>query len=208
MPAYPPPTDLVIIRHGETVWNSQGRWQGWLDSPLTELGVAQARAAGEDLRGEDFSTVYSSDAGRAIETARLICAGRGLEPVSDKALRERFYGEYEGLNSKEIQERLPGTRFKAGVDSREDWRPPGGETMREVRDRVAPFLRAVVHRHAGQRVLLVTHSGVVRTVDSIVRGLAFDEIWHRVPPNACVFVVRAMADGGWQIVRDFLPTPD
>lgn len=203
MPTAPPPTDLVFVRHGETVWNSQGRWQGWLDSPLTERGVAQARTAGEELRGEEFCAAYSSDAKRAIDTARIICEGRGLEPVPDRALRERFYGEYEGLNADEIQERLPGTRYMAGRDTREEWRPPDGETMREVRDRLAPYLEQVVRAHAGKRVLLVTHSGVLRTVDSIVRGLPFDEIWDRVPPNACIFIVRALADGSWQILRDF-----
>jgi 2,3-bisphosphoglycerate-dependent phosphoglycerate mutase len=197
------PTTLIFVRHGQTVWNSQGRWQGWLDSPLTELGEEQARGVADQLDGVHIDAIYSSDAGRAVQTAQEIAARRGLEPVASPELRERYYGRYEGLNSKEIEQQLPGTRFAAGRDTREGWRPPDGETMAEVRERLRRFLARVVPKHRGRTVLNVTHSGVVRAMDSIVQGRPFDEIWDRVPQNCCIFVVRAHADGSYEVERDF-----
>lgn len=196
-------TTLIFVRHGQTVWNSQGRWQGWLDSPLTDLGIEQAHEVGAKLDGWTIDAAYCSDAGRAHNTARVALESRGMAPIPDQALRERFYGKYEGLNSKEIEEQLPGSRFSARRDTRENWRPPGGETMAEVRERLREFLDRIVPKHRGETVLCVTHSGVVRALDSIVQGLPFDEIWGRVPQNCCMYVVGARSDGAYEIMRDF-----
>ena len=196
------PATLIVVRHGETVWNAEHRWQGWLDSPLTARGEEQARRAAEALDGMALDHVYSSDVGRALRTAEIIVAGRGLAPEPVAALRERNYGGYEGLNREEIEKRYPGTRFREGTDRRETWRPPDGETFEEVRARVRPFLAQAVARHAGQTVLMVTHSGTVRVIDGMVRGCSLDDIWHRHPPNACVYVLRAWGDGRFEVVRD------
>lgn len=198
------PVTLIVVRHGETVWNAQHRWQGWLDSPLTPRGEEQARQAAEVLRQWPIAHIYSSDTGRALRTAEIIASGRGLATQPVAALRERNYGGYEGLNREEIEQRYPGTRFREGTDRRETWRPPDGETFEEVRVRLRPFLDEVIRRHAGQTVLLVTHSGTVRVVDGMVQGRCLDEIWHRHPPNACVYVVRAWPGGRFQIVRDMM----
>lgn len=196
-------TTLIFVRHGQTIWNSEGRWQGWQDSPLTPVGIEQAESVARDLQNTQINKVYCSNTGRAIETAVIIARSHGLTPEPTDALRERNYGDYEGLNSKEIEVKLPGSRFRATRDTRENWRPPGGETMAEVRERVRAFLEQIVPAYRGKTVLNVTHSGVVRAMDSICQNKPFDEIWSRVPPNCCIFMVKAFGDGRWEILQDF-----
>ncbi len=199
------PVTVVVVRHGQTEWNEQGRWQGRLDSPLTELGRKQALEARRIVMQQPIHAVYSSDAGRAMETARIILGELELPIVPHPALRERDYGVYEGLTAAEIEERYPGTRFRDVGGSRETWAPPKGETMAQVRERVRSFLLDLVQSHAGETVLLVTHSGVVRAVDSLCRGETFDAIWHRVPQNAAVYVARVFPNGSFECVWDNLP---
>jgi probable phosphoglycerate mutase len=200
-------TEFVVVRHGQTRWNAEGRWQGWLDSPLTELGIEQAQAAADALRGVEMDAAYSSDAGRAMATAQIICEPHHLMVQATEALRERFYGEYEGLNSEEIEARFPGTRYTEGRDTRDGWRPPGGETLIEVAERVSAFLRELAALHGGQRVLLVAHSGVLRVLDMLSSGQRLEEIWDRAPTNACIFTLRGNLAGELQIVRHFCETP-
>jgi len=177
-----------------------------LDSPLTDLGHDQARKAARELSQTEFHRVYSSDAGRAIDTARIIADGRGLDVVPTKALRERFYGAYEGLNSDEIEARFPGTRYLQGRDTRADWRPVDGETLVEVRARVLEFFKDLVIRHASETVLLVTHSGVVRVIDSEATGESLDDIWDRAPGNACIFHLEAASAGHLHVTAHFCNT--
>jgi broad specificity phosphatase PhoE len=125
-------TKLYVVRHGETRWNFEGRWQGWQDSDLTETGRQQARQAAELLGDSGAHVIYSSDAGRAKETAGIINVTVGAEIKLDAALRERFYGEYEGMTSDEIVGKYPGTRYEVGRDRRDTWRPIGGESLVEV----------------------------------------------------------------------------
>lgn len=198
-----PPVTLIFVRHGQTEWNAQSRWQGWLDSPLSEKGREQARGAREKLRDTAIDFVYASSVGRALDTAAIIIEPHGLDVVADDRLRERFYGGYEGLNSAEIEQRFPGSRFSVARDTRSNWRPPDGESMAEVRERVAAFISEATKKHAGQTVLCATHSGTVRAVDSIWSGKPFEEIWHRVPGNCSILIIKAWPDGRFELVRDF-----
>lgn len=196
-------TTFIIVRHGQTVWNAEGRWQGWLDSDLTATGREQATEAAAQLKEYHIDAAYSSDSGRAIETARVIAELHSLQVRPAKELRERFYGEFEGLNTEEIEARFPGTRYEEGRDLRATWRPPGGETLEEVRDRVISFIRELVQKHPGETVLLATHSGVVRVVDSISTGETLEDIWNRAPGNACIFILQADHAANFRVVRHF-----
>lgn len=198
---------MIFVRHGQTVWNSEGRWQGRLNSPLSPLGIQQAREAHDALRATPIDAAYSSDAGRAYDTGCIILEGRNPGLVAHPGLRERDYGVYEGFNAAEIEERFPGSRFRDSSASREEWRPPNGETMAQVRERVAAVIREVAARHPGKTVLMATHSGAIRAVDSICQKKSFDEIWDRVPPNGCIFVIRATADGKIEVIQDCFETP-
>src|SRR5688572_19962610 len=93
-------TQLILIRHGETLWNTQHRMQGHADSPLTEDGLRQARQLAQRLTQIEFKALYSSDSGRALETARIVAAATGHEIIVDSRLRERNFGVFEGLTGK------------------------------------------------------------------------------------------------------------
>ncbi|MDQ1513922.1 MAG: putative phosphatase [Microbacteriaceae bacterium] len=145
-------TDLVLVRHGETEWNRTNRVQGLTDIPLNETGRDQARRAGRRLAADRFDAVVSSPLSRAAETARIIGQEIGRPEVElVDALVERNYGEAEGLTGPEID-----ARFGGVVEAR--------ETREEVLARAKPALLALAERHPGQRVLVVTHGGVIGTL--------------------------------------------
>ncbi len=102
-----PTTTLLVVRHGETQWNLEGRWQGHLDSDLTELGQRQARALAKHPAMETVDRVYSSDLGRALATAHEIAVRRGLGIHREPRLRERHLGIFQGLTRAEMTERFP-----------------------------------------------------------------------------------------------------
>lgn len=199
-------TTFYFVRHGETVWNSQGRWQGWQDSPLTETGRQQAAAAADTLHASGASQLFTSDAGRARQTAEIIGTKLGLQSRLESSLRERFYGEYEGMTSDEIDAKFPNTRYLEGRDLRDTWRPIGGETLVEVGARVLSFIRAAAAEFPGETVVAVTHAGVLRVLDSVSSGETMDNLWHRVPPNCGIFQLQANAAGDVRVVAHFCET--
>src|SRR5262245_9299525 len=100
-------TKLIVVRHGETTWNREKRMQGTTDTPLSDVGRAQARALGRRLAGHDFAALYASDLARARDTASVIAERTGRKLVMDSRLRERRFGIFEGLTAGEIHERFP-----------------------------------------------------------------------------------------------------
>lgn len=196
-------TRLYVVRHGETVWNFQGRWQGWQDSELTELGQQQAARAAGELQDSGAVALYSSDAGRALQTATIIGEKLGLTAIVDQGFRERYYGEFEGRTSDEIDAQFPGTRYEPGRDLRETWRPVGGETLVEVTARVMASIRMVADEHPGESVIIVTHGGVLRVLDGVASRKPLDEIWDHTPANCAIFVLDANLAGDLKIVQHF-----
>jgi broad specificity phosphatase PhoE len=160
------PTRFLLIRHAESVWNASGRWQGQADPPLSERGRRQAEAVAADLARTRFDVLISSDLARALETARIIGRATGVEPHVDRRLRELDVGAWAGLGREEIARVAPErlARFESGDP---DARPGGGETRREIRQRVRRTFADLASRHAGRRVAVVTHLGVIR---ALLRG--------------------------------------
>ena len=155
--------DILVIRHGQSVWNAEGRWQGQADPALTELGRRQAAHAGEALVDAHtqlpFQAVGSSDLARAHVTAQLIAEQLGVDEVTThEGLRERHAGPFQGLTRSEINRRWPGA-----IEARE-W-PDGYERDDALMERVVPGLRAVARN--AQRVLAVAHGGVIRALDRL-----------------------------------------
>lgn len=142
-------TDLILVRHGETEWNRLGRVQGRTDVPLNDVGRDQARATARRLAGDRFDAVVASPLSRAAETAQIIAEGLGLGPVElVDDLVERNYGEAEGMTGEDIDKRWGG-KLEAQ------------ESREEIIARVKPALLALADRHPGQRVLVVSHGGVI-----------------------------------------------
>ena len=149
-------TELVLIRHGETVWNSERRMQGQRNSALSTLGRAQARALAKRLQGESFDVLYSSDLDRALETARAIAAATGQEIRIEPRLRERCFGIFEGLTRDEMATHHPAeyARFR---ERDPDYCMPGGESARTFHERCMGVLQEIVAQHVGRRIVVVAH---------------------------------------------------
>ena len=153
-------TQLIIVRHGQTEWNIAGIRQGHLDSRLTSKGVAQAQSLAQRLAREKFSALYSSDLGRAVQTAMAVADLTGHEIVTDPRLRERHLGIFQGLNADEIAERYPEERRMLRMMG-PDYVIPGGESMRQQVERNVSYLNDLARKHNGETIVVVTHGGVV-----------------------------------------------
>lgn len=160
-----PPARFLLLRHGQTTWNADGRWQGWADAPLSDLGEQQARDAAAHLVAHDFTAVASSDLQRARRTAELIALGLGRDTadvVVDAGLRERNVGAFSGKTIDEILVEYPEC-FEP--ETRRMLSVPDGESDDDLWRRTAPALVALAERHAGERLLVVSHGGVIRTIE-------------------------------------------
>ncbi|KAF8041249.1 hypothetical protein BT93_B3243 [Corymbia citriodora subsp. variegata] len=158
--------EVVVVRHGETEWNADGRFQGILDVELNEIGRRQAIALGERLSREGkISAIYSSDLKRAFETANLIAtACGGLEVIKDPGLRERNFGQLQGLQPHVAASVCP-EAYRALQSQRTDLEiPGGGESIDQLYQRCTTCLQNISMKHRGERVVAVTHGGVLRSL--------------------------------------------
>jgi probable phosphoglycerate mutase len=153
-------TRLVMVRHGETAWNAEGRIQGHIDIALNELGEAQAEAAGKRLACEHFDAVYASDLQRAYRTACPAVREAARTIVKDRRLRERHLGVLQGLTGSEASAGHPAA-WQVFKSRNPDLPLEGGESLSEFSHRVVAFLTDMVRLHAGKLILAVTHGGVL-----------------------------------------------
>lgn len=159
-----------MVRHGETDWNRERRFQGHADTELNEAGRAQAAALAHTLGGEGLTAVYTSPLRRASETAAIVAARLGLDVRPLEALREIHVGDWEGLTFGEVRDRYPES---ASADWRSGW--PGGETYDELAARVLPALVGLADEHPNERILAVTHAGPVRAALAAAMGLSNED---------------------------------
>src|SRR5436190_9976960 len=150
-----PMTTLLLVRHGETDWNAAGRLQGHTDRPLSDYGREQARRLASELTGEEFDAIYSSDLARARETAEIVGAELDLPVVLDPDLREKDWGNWEGLTSTE----------RLGIEL-------VGESTLQHTKRMLAALGRIAAKHPDDRVLVVTHGGSMRRVQTEALGFA------------------------------------
>ena len=163
-------TRIIAVRHGETAWNVDARIQGQLDIGLNDTGRWQARRVGEALAGETISAVYTSDLGRAHETAQTIAEATGIPVVAEEGLRERSFGMFEGKTFSEIHENWPDQahNWRQRIP---EWAPPeGGESLLQLRDRVTRTVQSLASRHPGQQIVVVAHGGVLDTLYRVATG--------------------------------------
>ena len=156
-------TELILIRHGETEWNSQLRMQGHSNSNLSAVGQAQIRALGQWMKNVPFDHIYSSDSLRARQTAEAITQFSGHTLLFDQRLREKNLGIFEGLTTEEASERHPEV-FRLFKTAGSQYVIDEGESTQQLLDRALEAIEVIRHRHHQKRVLLVTHGGVVRVL--------------------------------------------
>jgi 2,3-bisphosphoglycerate-dependent phosphoglycerate mutase len=176
-------TEILLVRHGETDWNRDGRFQGWADPPLNERGREQARALARTLAGERIDAVYASDLRRARETAEILAEPHGAPVVVDADLREIDVGSWSGLTRAEIEERFP------GADHHD------GESREAHQARVVAAVERLARDHPGERILLVSHGGSLRAL----RRHSIGEPLHPIE-NCGIFELR-FRDGAFSAVE-------
>ena len=177
-------TRLCLLRHGQTSFNLQGRWQGHSDIPLNETGIEQARRAADELAGEHFTAFYSSDLQRARVTAEIIAQKLALPIRTDPRLREINMGIWEG----QLLSEIPGLYPEAWADRQSnpvDSRAPGGESLRELSVRVIQAVEDICAQyHADDRIVIVAHGLSLAVFFCHVQNSPLDEAYGRVPKNA------------------------
>jgi probable phosphoglycerate mutase len=186
-------TTILLARHGETDWNRENRFQGHADPPLNETGRAQAAQLAAVLAAEPLAAVYSSPLRRAFETAQILAAPHGLEPVPVDALREVDVGSWEGLTRAEIEERFP-EQFARWRDYEAGW--DDGESYEEMSRRVIAGLLELAAAHEGERILAVSHGGPVRAAYALADGITHSEARRRGPVVANAFVAEFAVEAG------------
>jgi probable phosphoglycerate mutase len=176
---------LYLIRHGQTHWNAEERMQGWLDSPLTEAGRSQAARNAELLEREAVEALWASPLGRTRETADILNARLGLPVTHDVRLRERHCGQWEGLTLADIERRWPEEMAARRRDPFHH-RPPGGENLVDVIDRVAVLLDELVALPV-RRLGIVSHGIMGRAMLTRLLGLPADVANAARQPNDVVY---------------------
>lgn len=166
-------TTLTIVRHGETEWNIAGRIQGFQNSQLTENGRRQVEMLSEALSHRSFDAVYSSDQGRAVDTARIINRYHSLEIHTDPAMRERNFGVMEGHTLEQIKEKYPEV-YQGYRQRKADYRIPDGESLVQLYNRVTNGLKRIVETHPARRILIVAHGGVLDCTMRMVFNYTLD----------------------------------
>jgi broad specificity phosphatase PhoE len=186
-------TTILLARHGETDWNRDFRFQGHADPPLNEVGRAQAAKLSATLAAEALAAVYSSPSRRALETAEVVDAAHGLEPVVVEALREVDVGSWEGLTRAEIEKRFP-QQYARWLEGGQGW--DDGETYEQMGVRVVAALLELAAAHDGERILAVTHGGPIRAAFAFANGTTHAEERRRGPAIDNAFVARFAVEDG------------
>ncbi len=191
--------EIIAVRHGQTQANSTGILQGHLDIALDDMGLAQATAAAERLKEIHFDAAYSSDLSRAAETAKAVLKyHQEIKPVLTESLREWNLGELQGRPHSELVQEYPAimNSFKKG---NADLQVPGGETLYAFQKRISSFMDEIAARHAGQRILFVSHGGALQRMFAHTTGLLDEKNIRPLCANAGISVFRHLP-GGWQLV--------
>lgn len=175
-------THLYLVRHGQTDWNVEGRWQGQADVPLNEIGRQQAAQIAHSLSEVGLAAIYSSDLARARETAGALARLTGLEVKLDPRLREIHQGQWQGLLVSDIQERY-GQEFQRRRDDPLNVAPPGGETVLQVRERVVDAIEDIVGQHPDARVAVVSHGFALAVIQVHYQNRPVTDAWELIPQN-------------------------
>ncbi|MBB6735154.1 histidine phosphatase family protein [Cohnella zeiphila] len=172
-------TTVYLVRHGQTEWNIERRFQGHQDSPLTDMGVKQATWLADALRDERIDAVYSSSSPRARRTADIVKGDRALAVREADELKEINLGVWEGMRQEEAERADPGA-FRHFWDDPSEFRVEGSETFDETAARSIGQLERILSEHPGQTVLIVTHTVVVKLLMAHFEGRSLQDLWK--PP--------------------------
>ena len=181
-------TRIYFVRHGETLWNKTGRFQGHSDIALSFEGRLQAEKARDRLATERFDAVYSSDLSRAKETAEILCQDRKINIGIEQRLRECCFGQWEGKTYQEILDASP-DMIQTWHSDPGSFTIPEGEAMDDVKGRVKDAVLDICKKHPDGQVLVVSHGGIIRMVLSWALGLSYNRFWQIRQDNTAINVI-------------------
>jgi len=190
---------LVLLRHGESQWNLENRFTGWIDVPLSPKGRQEAQEAGHKLQGYTFDRAFTSVLTRAIDTLTIVLqvtGQTGIPVEKDQALNERMYGELQGLNKAE-------TALKYGEQQVKLWRrsydirPPGGESLKDTAERVLPYYRRRIAPEilAGKTILVAAHGNSLRALVMHLEQLSREQVLELNIPTGAPLLYELDAAG-------------
>ncbi|MEM3362146.1 MAG: 2,3-diphosphoglycerate-dependent phosphoglycerate mutase [Candidatus Anstonellaceae archaeon] len=182
---------LVLVRHGQSIWNLENKFTGWIDVPLSEFGIKEAHQCAKKLKDFKFDIAYTSILTRAIETLEIILKDNNwsIPVIKDRALNERMYGELQGKNKDEIKKIYGEKQFILWRRSY-DVAPPGGESLKDTAKRVLPFFKKFILKDLkeGKNVLVVAHGNSLRALVMHLDKLTKQEVINLNIPTAIPYI--------------------
>lgn len=183
------PTNLVLVRHGETEWNRNSRYQGVVDIELNKKGKTQAEHLYDYLKDEEFDAIYSSTLKRAYHTIKDIADYQDKDVITIADLMEINFGEWEGLTFSEIEKDYPDLAKKWAKDPT-CCKPPEGEHIKEVEERVGKTIDRIVDENADNKILIATHGGIVRIIIAYLLELPLSRIFSIEVDNVSISRIK------------------
>ena len=181
---------IYITRHGETEWNKELKMQGWKDADLTEKGIDNAKKLGESLKDIDFDYIYCSPLGRAINTAKYIRGNKNTEIIKIDSLKEMGFGIWEGMEHEKVKELYPSQQFNFW-NKPHLYEPVDGESFKELIERVKKVLYDITNNTAGENILIVTHTAVIKAIYSIIKNYSLEDFWNKpFMHDTCLTVIE------------------
>jgi 2,3-bisphosphoglycerate-dependent phosphoglycerate mutase len=192
-------TKLVLLRHGESQWNLENRFTGWVDVPLSPKGVTEAETAGEKLKGYTFDRAFTSVLRRAIDTLAIVLGASGQQSIpvtKNQALNERHYGDLQGLNKAETAQKFGEAQVKIWRRSF-DVQPPNGESLKDTLARVLPYWESTIAPHVlkGERLIIAAHGNSLRSLVMHLDHLSREEVLELNIPTGVPLVYEFDAGG-------------
>jgi broad specificity phosphatase PhoE len=195
------PVRILLARHGETLFNVEGRWQGQSDSPLTDRGRAQAAELARALGDEQITAVYSSDLGRAADTAAHVAALHELDVTQEPRLREIDVGAWTGKQRDEINAEYPGG-LNAWANRPGGYQLPDGELIRDAQARALEFFSERMPTHVGETIVVISHGAVCQTILVNAMGGTVDDLWLNEGVDNCqISRLEWTAEGGLELIQ-------
>lgn len=203
-------TRLILVRHGQTPWNRDSKYQGWQDTGLTRQGRQQVKLLARKMAGERLDAIYSSDLRRARYTACKVAKYHHLRVRASDKLREISFGAWEGLTGDQIQAKWSGL-YRRWQAKPTGIKIPRGESVEGLARRVGGAIDEIVARHPDQTVLVATHGGPIRIAIIRARGLELDNWWGIRQENGAINIIEFHADGATTVLQNdtsYLSRPD
>ena len=190
---------LILLRHGESQWNLENRFTGWVDVPLSPRGIQEAKDAGGKLKGFTFDRAFTSVLSRANETLRLVLEAVGQTGIpieKDKALNERMYGDLQGLNKTETAQKYGEAQVKIWRRSY-DVQPPGGESLKDTAERVLPYYDARIKPYLskGETILIAAHGNSLRALVMQLEQLTREQVLELNIPTGAPLLYELASNG-------------